>query len=350
VTIGVISDRVGARKAFLIAATVVYSFCSFLSGMAATFALLLAARMLMGAAEGSIAPISQSLTAEAVSVRRRGLSMGAMQTLGAALLGSFLAPIIIGALAEDFGWRSTLYIAGVPGLITAAVMWFVIRERPKPSASAGAADKASLLEAISHRNVIVCTGISILLVSYLLITWSFMPLILNQGRGFSMPTALGIMSVLGLSAAAFGLLAPALSDRIGRKPVLIVTPVFGVLLPLAALYAPANVSVISAAFFVGWALAGVFAMFMATVPAETVPARYIATAMGFVMGMGEAVGGVGGPALAGLAADAFGRDVILWALMVLCLAAAALGFALKETAPAVLARRGAGAARPVAAE
>ncbi len=90
-------------------------------------------------------------------------------------------------------------------------------------------------------------------------------------------------------------------------------------------------------------------MFMATVPAETAPARYIATAMGFVMGMGEAVGGVGGPALAGLAADAFGRDVIMWTLAALCLAAAALAFALRETAPAVVARRAA-AASAVAAE
>jgi MFS family permease len=159
-----------------------------------------------------------------------------------------------------------------------------------------------------------------------------------------------IMSVLGLSAAAFGLLAPWLSDRIGRKPVLIVAPALGVILPLAALFAPAEGVMIASAFFVGWALAGTFAMFMATVPAETVPARYIATAMGFVMGMGEAVGGVGGPALAGAAADAYGRDVILWTMLALCLAAAALAFALKETAPAVVARRGLGAGKTVAAE
>jgi hypothetical protein len=88
---------------------------------------------------------------------------------------------------------------------------------------------------------------------------------------------------------------------------------------------------------------------MATVPAETVPAGMIATAMGFVMGMGELVGGVGGPALAGAAADAFGRDVILWTLMALCVAAAVLAFGLKETAPAVVAKRG-GARAAVAAE
>jgi MFS family permease len=343
VGVGVISDRVGARKAFLIGATIIYSLCSFLSGLAETFALLLGARMLMGAAEGSIAPISQSLTAEAVSERRRGVAMGAMQTLGAALLGSFLAPIILVDLAQDYGWRNTFYIAGAPGLVTAALLWVVVKEPPK--AAAAAKEKASLVEAISHRNVIVCTGMAILLVSYMLITWNFMPLVLTQDRGLDPGAMSWVMSVLGLSAAAFGLLAPALSDRIGRRPVLIVTPALGVILPLAALYGPAEGTVLAAAFFAGWALAGTFAMFMATVPAETVPARYIATAMGFVMGMGEAVGGVGGPALAGAAADAFGRDVILWTMMALCLAAAVLAFGLKETAPAVVAKRaGAGAA------
>jgi MFS family permease len=350
VGIGVISDFVGARKAFLLAATVAYSLCSFLSGVAATFALLLAARMLMGAAEGSIAPISQTMTAAVVSERRRGLSMGAMQTLGAALLGSFLAPIILVELAESYGWRMTFYIAGVPGLITAALMWAFIREPKKAAAPAGAArEKVNLIDAIAHRNVFVCTGIAILLVAYMLITWNFMPLFLVQNRNLPPETMSWVMSVLGLSAAAFGLIAPAISDRIGRKPVLIVTPVFGVLLPLAALYSPASGSVLASAFFAGWALAGTFAMFMATVPAETVPARYIATAMGFVMGMAEAVGGVAGPALAGLAAKAYGREVIMWALIALCLIPAVLAFALKETAPAVLARRGAPAARPVAA-
>jgi MFS family permease len=347
VTIGVLADRLGARKMFLIAATVGYSLCSIFSGWAATFVLLLAARMLMGAAEGSIAPISQVLTNAAVPEHRRGLAMGAMQTLGAALLGSTLAPLIINDLAQDYGWRSTLYIAGIPGLVTAALLWLVVKEPAKPPAGP-AREKVRLLDVIAQRNVIVCTGMAILLVSYMLITWSFMPLILAQDRGLP-DQALYVMAVLGVSAAAFGLIAPAISDRIGRKPVLIVTPAFGVILPLAALFAPANAWLIAGAFFVGWALAGTFAMFMATVPSESVPRTHIALAMGFVMGMGELVGGSLGPVLSGLAADAYGREVFMWILMALCLAAAVTAFGLKETAPAAVARRQAAQAT-VAAE
>src|SRR5690554_1705756 len=61
ILIGAASDRVQRRKIFLIAATITFSLCSVLSGLAATFALLLGARMLMGAAEGGVLPLSQSL-------------------------------------------------------------------------------------------------------------------------------------------------------------------------------------------------------------------------------------------------------------------------------------------------
>ena len=53
----------------------------------------------MGAAEGSILPISQSLTASEVPPEKRGLAMGVMQNFGSNLLGSFVAPVALVALA-----------------------------------------------------------------------------------------------------------------------------------------------------------------------------------------------------------------------------------------------------------
>jgi MFS family permease len=74
--IGFISDRTGSRKGLLILATLAFSACSFLSGLAASFAALLGARLLMGAAEGGIMPISQAMIAAEVTPERRGLAMG----------------------------------------------------------------------------------------------------------------------------------------------------------------------------------------------------------------------------------------------------------------------------------
>ncbi|MEY4761121.1 MAG: hypothetical protein RLZZ200_977, partial [Pseudomonadota bacterium] len=59
--IGVVADRFGSRKKLLVLSTLLFALCSFGSGLAAGFAFMLASRLLMGAAEGGIMPLSQSL-------------------------------------------------------------------------------------------------------------------------------------------------------------------------------------------------------------------------------------------------------------------------------------------------
>jgi predicted MFS family arabinose efflux permease len=51
------------------------------------------------------------------------------------------------------------------------------------------------------------------------------------------------------------------------------------------------------------------------------------------MGLGEGLGGVVSPALAGMAADRFGLQAPLWIMFALPIAAALLSFGLRETAP-----------------
>ena len=87
--IGLVSDKTGSRKGLLILATLAFSVCSFLTGIASTFAMILGARLLMGVAEGGIMPISQSLIATEVEPRHRGLAMGVTQNFGSNLFGSF---------------------------------------------------------------------------------------------------------------------------------------------------------------------------------------------------------------------------------------------------------------------
>ncbi len=134
--IGVVSDRTGSRKGLLILATLAFSACSFLSGLAASFAALLGARLLMGAAEGGIMPISQAMIASEVRPEQRGLAMGVTQNFGSNLLGSFVAPVLLVAFATAFGWRHAFFLAGIPGIVAALLMWRFIREPARPSAAA----------------------------------------------------------------------------------------------------------------------------------------------------------------------------------------------------------------------
>jgi ACS family hexuronate transporter-like MFS transporter len=112
-----------------------------------------------------------------------------------------------------------------------------------------------------------------------------------------------LLSVLGFSSALSGFGAPWLSDRIGRKPVMIGFCLLGALTALGAVYFQGSTSVLGALLFVGWLASGTFPLFMGVIPGESVPRRYAATAMGLVVCVGEVLGGSGLVALAGKMAD-----------------------------------------------
>ena len=147
------------------------------------------------------------------------------------------------------------------------------------------------------------------------------------------------MGTLGVSATVGAFLISGLSDFIGRRPLMIIMPFVGVILPLGALYYSGSVWVLAAIFFVGWGLNGIFPLFMATVPSESVAPHHRATVLGLCMGAGEILGGVLSPTLAGKASDHVGRGVVLWIMLGLAVAAGLIAFGLRETAPRVLARR-----------
>jgi ACS family hexuronate transporter-like MFS transporter len=349
--IGLVSDKTGSRKGLLVLATLAFCCCSFLTGLASSFIMMLGARLLMGAAEGGIMPISHSMIATEVEPRHRGLAMGVTQNFGSNLLGSFVAPVLLVAFAGLYGWRHAFFLAGAPGLVTALLIWRFVKEAPvvPPAATSSAREKGSLRGALAERNVVICAVMGVLLVSYLVLCWAFMPLYLTQVRGYDPDTMSWLIGTLGISATIGAFAISALSDRLGRRPLLIIMPLIAVILPLGALYYEGSVWGMVAIFFVGWGVNGIFPLFMGTVPSESVSPRHMATALGICMGTGEILGGVLAPSLAGYIADRVGLQAPLWMMLGVTVAAALLAFGLRETAPRVLARRATGAKLPVRA-
>ena len=339
--VGAAADRGGRRKAYLLGATLAFSLCSFLTGLATSFLMLLGARLLMGFAEGGVNPISQSITALAVPPERRGLAMGVMQNFGSNLLGSFAAPVLLVGFAAAWGWQRAFFLAGIPGLVSAWLLWRFVRE-PAAAAVESPVVKEPLASRLGkimrHRNMVLCALISILLVSHLVICWSFAPLFLTQVRGFSPRSMSWLMGTLGISATVTSFVVSGISDRIGRRPVMIFTAYLGVILPLGALYYGGSIWILAAIFFFGWALTGLFPLFMGTIPSESVGVQHMTTAMALVMGVGEVFGGVLSPTIAGWAADRAGLAAPLWIMLGLCVAAGTLALGLSETAPRRLMR------------
>ncbi len=329
----------------------VFSLSSFLTGLAGSFAVLLLSRILMGLAEGPILPISQSLVALESSESRRGLNMGFMQNFGSNLLGSFVAPIVLVWLAERYGWRNSFYIAGIPGLVLAALIWKYIREPKthelKPT---GATEgRMSVGDMFKYRNLWITVLMCICLVPWMILAWVFLPQYYANVRHIPATEASYLMGVLGISAAVFSFIVPGLSDKIGRKPVMIIFSAIGVLVPLAVLYYSGSLVTLGVLIFLGWSASGVMPLIMGTVPSETIPVKYIATTLGLVMGLGELIGGAVTPYVAGLAADAYGLQATLLIEAALAAACAVLAMFLIETAPVKVGARATAGAAPTPA-
>jgi MFS transporter, ACS family, hexuronate transporter len=307
------SDSRGNRKTFLLAFLVIFSACSILSGLAPSFPVLLIARAVMGTVEGPFLPICLAIMAVESSPSRRGVNAGIMQNFFAALLGQSLAPWLLPTIADEYGWRAAFFVSGVPGLLCAIGVWLWVREPTKESqvtlaasSAAGFTDddkKMGLFDMLAVRNVLVCCLISVFMVGWFVMGWTFLPKFLTEVRGMAGPAMGSLLSVLGFASALSGFGAPWLSDRVGRKPVMIGFCLVGALTALGAVYFQGSTVMLGALLFVGWLASGTFPLFMGVIPGESMPRKYAATAMGLVVCVGEVLGGSGLVALAGKVAD-----------------------------------------------
>jgi len=342
--IGRWSDRLGRRKPFLLGALLIFSLCSVLSGLSTGFWPLLLSRIVMGAAEGPFLPICLAIIAAASPPRRRGLNSGIVQNGFGSLLGNALAPLLVVAIAQHWGWRASFYMAGLPGLLLLLLVWRFIHEPPAapatPSSPAGPDGAAGFLAMLAHRNIALCALISCLAVGAIVLGSIFLPLYLVQVRGYTPSTMAKIMAILGLCPVIGGVAVTWLSDRIGRRPPMIVFGLLMALCPLAALYVEGSAALLTALMFIGWIGIGIFPLFMGVIPAETLAFRNTAAAMGIVVAVGEIVGGVIAPVVSGWIADQSSLALPLAIQAGMSLGAGLVALGLRETNPAVLARRG----------
>jgi ACS family hexuronate transporter-like MFS transporter len=359
--VGRLSDMLGRRTVILVIAAFIFSVASLLSGWVTSFGMLLATRLLMGFAEGGVMPISQALISAEIDPARRGLAMGIAQNFGANLLSNFLGPIVVVNFGLAFGWRSAFYLAALPGVVAAVLMLWLLRDPTREevgrkargegvsgrlvgaSGDAGGSGGTGGSERLgaaawTHRNVLLCVGMSISLVAFIVVFAIFMPLYLVNVRGMPQQVMAWLISMFGLTSMAFAFLVPGSSDVLGRRPVVISMSLLALLIPLGAMFVHQPLWLLFVLFALGAAMSGVFPLAMATIPSETVPPRQLATVLGLTMGLGEIIGGVFAPTLAGRAADSSGLGATLWILIGLSLATGLLACFIEETAPRVLQR------------
>ena len=103
-------------------------------GLAQNFAHMLLARIGVGVGEAGCVPPSHSLLTDYVPAERRALALGIFQTGGG--VGIMVGMIAAGWLADQYGWRATFIIIGVPGVVLALIAKLSVREPPRGNFSA----------------------------------------------------------------------------------------------------------------------------------------------------------------------------------------------------------------------
>jgi len=354
-----IADVTANKKRVLWITVLCFSVCSFLTGLAQSFAMLVGIRLLMGLFEGPVMPVQQAFALAQSTPSRRGFNMGLITTTSVGLISSLLGPIILIALYKVIGWRSTFFMTLLPGVIIAFLIYRVLKEpdMTKVAGSVSKEDKVSFRDSLvilKNRNVIVSLIYSIFIISWYVSMLTFTPLYLmnvklsalaaeNQGAAATVMSL--IMAAFGAGAIIWGMVVPAWSDKVGRKPMAILFSL------LAAIIAPVGFLVFDAPWalavcaFFGWCGAGVFPLYLVAIPAESVDPKYATSAIGVVQLVGEIVGGVIGVAIAGMLGGMFGLDASL-IFCACCMGVAFLvAFGYYESAPLVVARRKAAVAK-----
>ena len=334
IVIGGVSDRIGRRRV-LVPAVVLFSLLSVFSGMVTGLVSLLLIRAVMGVAEGAVAPTGVAVAVEASHPGRRGMNNGIFQCT-IALFGSGIGPILATQLLKVTTWRHVFWIVGIPGLIVAAIMWFVIRE-PATVASQGpnaAPSRAPLSDIFKHRNVplsmvgLLCamTGVFVLsaimpnyLVDYLKLTGPQMGVVTS---------AIGFGGALG----QFGLLT--VSDFVGRRTTTLLSFAAAVVFLWLFIHTGANLPLLFGLLFVAAMFNfGALAILAGPIPAEAAPLGLIGSVAGIVIGAGEVFGGGIAPSMAGSIAQHYGIQYTLYFALAGQIAGLFLSLFLRETAP-----------------
>jgi MFS family permease len=216
--LGAIADRVGHRRVIALGLAGMAAASVALSSASAYWQLLLFL-VAMGIASGTYHAPAAALIARMYAPAVRGAAMGFHITAGH--LSFFAAPLVASVLASVGSWRLPYVVFAAAPLACAVLVWLIAprAHRPPPASAvrfAAVREMVAALRAIGPLlwlSVIFQLGLSAVL--------AFLALFLVDARGISPAVAaalFGFPQLAGMLGAPFG---GALSDRLGRRTVLV---------------------------------------------------------------------------------------------------------------------------------
>jgi MFS transporter, FSR family, fosmidomycin resistance protein len=247
VLFGYISRSV-PRKALIGVGNLIVALATLLSATATTFLPWLGWSALRGIGGAPQHPAGNSILADSYGARRRGFAIAGHVAGGN--IGTLLVPFIGVAIIKSFGWQPALIVFALPGLAAGSAVLLFTHEPPQPaaqpdtepeSAATGrpiGARLATLFAPLRHRGVILVIAVSLVAAGGrgLGILTKYLPLYLLGPINLPQLTVTVLYTLLLAGSIVGPLLAGRISDRTGRRPLLLVSyglaAVFTLLVPV----------------------------------------------------------------------------------------------------------------------
>jgi MFS family permease len=337
---GLWSDVVG-RKRILVLGWLVAAPVPFLLMWSPNWTWILAANALLGVSQGLTWSTTVIMKIDLVGPAQRGLAMGLNEFAGyVALAGSALAT---GWIAAAYGLRPEPFYLGVGFVAVGFVLsTWAIRDTAhhvRHESRLAAGDTANP-ESVFWKTTLFDRNLSSVTQAGLVnnlndgMAWGLFP-ILFAADGVPVATIAALVAIYPATAGIGQLFTGALSDRIGRKQ-LIVWGMWIQALGIAITVASRDVSNFTiGAVLLGIGTAMVYPTLLAAIGDVAHPS-WRASAVG-VYRLWRDLGYAFGALLAGVTADAFGLDVAIWMVAALTFVSGAVSFVrMNETAPRVV--------------
>jgi MFS family permease len=322
--LGRLADR-GNRPKIIGAGLLLWSGLTAATGAAGNYMLFILARLGVGVGEASFTPAANSMIGDMYPADRRSRALGVFM-LGLPV-GLMLAYFTVGKITEAFGsWRAPFFVAAVPGVLLALVM-FRMRDPERggsehTAAGAVLADDAAVtrpirrLLSIPTLRWLILAGLTFNFAAYAVNSF-VVPLLMRQYELKLTPAAAVTGIIVGLTGL-IGLLAGArLADRAAttspnaRLTIGVVScAVAAPLTALALMQNGGSVVAFTALFAAGWLLA--YGFYISVYPAihDVVVPRLRATATALFFAAMYLLGGFSGPVVVGAISDWFAQRAL----------------------------------------
>jgi MFS transporter, SHS family, lactate transporter len=303
------ADRWGRRPTLMVD-VLLYSVIEFASGFAPSLTVLLILRAIYGIAMGGEWGVGASLTMESIPPHARGFVSGLLQS--GYPTGYFLASIVYGLLFQYIGWRGMFMVGVIPALLVLYIRRSV-PESPswKPAQAAG----GTLAVLKSHWRLGIYAVLLMTAFNFFSHgTQDLYPTFLQVQHGFGPHEVSLIAIVYNIGAIVGGVAVGSLSERFGRRRMIIVASALSlVVLPLWA-FSTTAVSLALGAFLMQVMVQGAWGV----VPVhlnELSPDEARGTFPGFTYQLGNLIASVNAPLQAAIAAHDGGNYATALALV-----------------------------------